>query len=136
VGIDSIMNKGPLPLSFHAAVELPVALVFVVAPFILGFDDDTAKTLSIVVGIAVVALFATTAWRPAPLKLIPITGHAVVDFAVGVLLVAAPFLFDFDEDSTATVFFIIMGATLVLVTAATRFDENDPFAARTDAGRR
>jgi len=52
------MRSGPLPLSFHAAVELPVALVFLVAPFILGFDDDTAKTLSIIVGVAVIALFA------------------------------------------------------------------------------
>ncbi|MDQ3728289.1 MAG: hypothetical protein M3355_01735 [Actinomycetota bacterium] len=129
------MTKGPLPLSFHAALELPVALVFVVAPFILGFDDDTAKTLSIVVGIAVVGLFATTAWRPAPLKIVPVVGHAVADFAVGALLVVAPFLFDFDADSTATVFFIVMGAILIVVTAATRFDPNDPFAARTDAVR-
>ena len=123
------MRSGLLPLSFHAAVELPVAIVFVVAPFILGFDDDTAKILSIIVGVAVVLLFATTAWRPAPLKIVPVTGHAVADFLVGAVLVVAPFLFNFDEDSTATVFFIVMGAVLILVTAATRFDPSDPFAA-------
>lgn len=128
------MRNGPLPLSFHAAVELPVALVFLIAPFILDFDDDTAKTLSVVVAVAVVGLFATTAWRPAPLKLVPVTGHAVADFLVGALLVVAPFLFGFDEDSTATVFFIVMGATLIVVTAATRFDPNDPFATATRTG--
>lgn len=127
------MRSGPLPLSFHAAVELPVALVFLVAPFVLDFDDDTAKTLSIIVGVAVVALFATTAWRPAPLKLVPVVGHAVVDFLVGAVLIVAPFLFGFDQDSTATVFFIVMGATLVLVTAATRFDPSDPFAVGPEA---
>lgn len=130
------MRSGPLPLSFHAAVELPVALVFLVAPFILDFDDDTAKTLSIVVGVAVAILFATTAWRPAPLKLVPVMGHAVVDFTVGIVLVVAPFLLDFDADGTATAFFIVMGATLVLVTAATRFDPNDPFATPAGAAAR
>lgn len=130
------MRSGPLPLSFHAAVELPVALVFLVAPFILDFDDDAAKTLSIVVAVAVVILFATTAWRPAPLKIVPVVGHAVADFTVGVVLIVAPFLFDFDSDSTATAFFIVMGATLVVVTAATRFDPNDPFATPAGAGTR
>lgn len=125
------MRSGPLPLSFHAAVELPVALVFVIAPFILDFDDDAAKTLSIVVGIAVAILFATTAWRPAPLKLVPVVGHAIADFTVGIVLIVAPYLFDFDADGTATAFFIVMGATLIVVTAATRFDPNDPFAAPT-----
>ncbi len=122
------MRSGPLPLSFHAAVELPVALVFLVAPFILDFDDDTAKTLSIIVGVAVAILFATTAWRPAPLKIVPVVGHAVADFTVGIVLVVAPFLLDFDADGTATAFFIVMGATLVVITAMTRFDPNDPFA--------
>ena len=103
--------------------------MFLIAPFLLDFDDDTAKTLSIIVAVAVVILFATTAWRPAPLKLVPIAGHAIADFTVGIVLVLAPFLLDFDADGTATAFFIVMGATLVLVTAATRFDPNDPFAA-------
>lgn len=122
------MRSGPLPLFFHAAVELPVALVFFLAPFVLGFDDNTAKTLSIVVAVAVVILFGTTAWRPAPLKIVPVVGHAVIDLLVGAVLIVAPFLLSFDEDSTATVFFIVMGATLVVVTAGTRFDPNDPFA--------
>ncbi len=130
------MRSGPLPLSFHAAVELPVALVFLIAPFVLGFDDDTAKTLSIIVGVAVAILFATTAWRPAPLKIVPVVGHAVADFTVGIVLVVAPFLLDFDADGTATAFFIVMGATLVVVTAATRFDPNDPFATPASAGAR
>jgi len=60
-------------------------------------------------------------------------GHAVVDFVVGAVLIVAPFLFGFDEDSTATAFFIVMGATLIVVTAATRFDPNDPFAVGPDA---
>jgi len=67
------------------------------------------------------------------LKLVPVVGHAVIDFLVGAVLVVAPFLFGFDEDSTATVFFIVMGATLIVVTAATRFDPSDPFAAGPDA---
>lgn len=58
--------------------------------FVLDFDD-TAKTLSIIVGVAVIGLFATTAWRPAPLKLVPVVGHAVIDFVVGAVLVVAPF---------------------------------------------
>ena len=130
------MRSGPLPLSFHAAVELPVALVFLIAPFVLDFDDDTAKTLSIIVGVAVAILFATTAWRPAPLKIVPVVGHAVADFTVGIALVVAPFLLDFDADGTATAFFIVMGATLVVITAATRFDPNDPFATPAGSGAR
>jgi hypothetical protein len=130
------MRSGPLPLSFHAAVELPVASAFLIAPFLLDFDDGTAKTLSIIVGVAVAILFATTAWRPAPLKIVPVVGHAVADFTVGIALVVAPFLLDFDADGTATAFFIVMGATLVVITAATRFDPNDPFATPAGSGAR
>lgn len=127
------MRNGPLPLSLHAAIEPPVALVFILAPFILGFDDSTAKTLSIIVGVAVLGLFATTRWRPAPLKLLSLSAHAIADLSVGVLLIAAPFLFGFDDETAPTVFMIVMGATLVLVTLATRFDPADDFATgRTD----
>lgn len=128
VGHGHIMRSGPLPLKLHAMVEPPVAIVFILAPFVLGFDDDIAQTLSVLAGILELGLFSTTRWRVAPLKVLSLGAHAVADFVTGAILVLAPFVFGFSDETSPTVFFVVMGVTLLAVTAATRFDPADPFA--------
>jgi hypothetical protein len=49
-----------------------------------------------------------------------------VDFAVVILLIAAPFLFGFRDEGGATAFFIIVGVVHLLLTIATRFREPRP----------
>ena len=45
----------------------------------------------------------------------------MIDFALAAVLIAAPFLFGFSDDGTATPFFIVLGVVHLLLTIATRF---------------
>ena len=52
---------------------------------------------------------------------VPAFVHGVLEYVAGALLIAAPFLFGFSDDGTATAFFIVLGAVHLLLTIATRF---------------
>ena len=52
---------------------------------------------------------------------VPAFVHGVIEYLAAALFIAAPFLFGFTDDSTATAFFIVLGVVHLLVTIATRF---------------
>jgi hypothetical protein len=60
--------------------------------------------------------------------------HGAIEYAVGVLLIAAPFLFGFSDESGPTALFIILGVAHLLVTIGTRFKPPRGFADRAGAG--
>jgi hypothetical protein len=64
---------------------------------------------------------ASTALPTGLIKSIPVQAHAVIDVALAVVLIAAPFLFGFSGDGTATAFFIVLGVVHLLLTIGTRF---------------
>lgn len=105
----------------HGIVEYLASGLFIAAPFLLSFDDGTATALSIVVGVVVLIVAASTAWRTGLIGSIPVSAHVALDYVLAVLLIAAPFLFGFSADGTATAFFIVLGVVHLLLTIATRF---------------
>ena len=116
-----MFKQGPIPAYVHGIIEYLAAALFIAAPFLLSFDDDTATAVSIVVGVLVLIVTASTALPTGLIKSIPVQAHAVIDFALAVVLIAAPFLFGFSDDGTATAFFIVLGVVHLLVTIGTRF---------------
>jgi len=54
-------------------------------------------------------------------KVVQVPIHVTLDFIVGIVLVAAPFLFRFTADSKATAFFVVLGIAHILITIGTRF---------------
>lgn len=109
-------------------LDYVLGAVLVLAPFVLGFDDDTATVVSVVAGIAELLVAATTAWGPGLVKLIPPAVHGIIDYVFTAALIVAPFLFGFDADGTALAFFLVVGIGGLLLVAATRFVE-EPAAA-------
>lgn len=118
-----MLRTGPLSLFLHGVLEYAAAAVFVAAPFVLGFESNAATALSIIVGVVLLASAASTDAPTGLARVVPVEIHAVVDFALAVLLIAAPFLFGFREEGEATAFFIVLGVVHLLVTIATRFRE-------------
>jgi len=116
-----MFKQGPVPAFVHGVVEYLAAALFIAAPFLFSFDDDTATAVSIVVGVLVLVVTASTALPTGLIKSIPVQAHAVIDFALAGVLIAAPFLFGFSDDGTATAFFIVLGVAHLLLTIATRF---------------
>ena len=116
-----MFKQGPVPAFVHGVVEYLAAVLFIAAPFLLSFDDDTATAVSIVVGVLILIVTASTALPTGLIKSIPVQAHAVIDFLLAAVLIASPFLFGFSDDGTATAFFIILGVVHLLLTIATRF---------------
>ena len=129
-----MFKQGPIPAFVHGAIEYLAAALFIAAPFLFGFDDDTATAVSIVVGVLILILTASTALPTGLIKSIPVQAHAVIDFALAAVLIAAPFLFGFSDDGTATAFFIVLGVVHLLMTIATRFVSEAPPRRPREAG--
>src|SRR5215218_2350722 len=121
-----MFKQGPVPAFVHGIVEYLAAALFIAAPFLFSFEDDTATAVSIVVGVVVLIVTASTALPTGLIKSIPVQAHAVIDFLLAAVLIAAPFLFGFSDDGTATAFFIVLGVVHLLMTIATRFVSEGP----------
>jgi hypothetical protein len=117
----------PLPLRLHALSEPVVALVLIVAPFVLGFSDvDAARNVSIAAGVIVALQAAATRWRWSLVKVLPLGVHAMTDTLLGCLLFAAPFVLEYHDDSTAAwIAHVAIGSGLVLSAWATDWRTSD-----------
>ncbi len=78
----------------HAYLDYPVAIALIVLPYLLGLGGSNiiALYLSVVTGIAAFALTVLTDHHLGIIKVISYKMHLIVDFAVAVVFVAAPFI--------------------------------------------
>ena len=114
-------RQGRIPFFFHGLVEYVEAALFIAAPFLFGFDDDAAQAVSIVVGVIVLVVTASTDGPAGLAKMVPVGIHAAFDLALAIFLIASPFLFGFNAEDGATAFFIVVGVVHLLLTIGTRF---------------
>jgi hypothetical protein len=116
-----VLRQGPFSTFVHGAVEYAAAALFIVAPFLFEFDSDAATAISIVVGVAILVVTASSELPTGLAKVIPVTIHMVLDIVVAAVVIAAPFLFGFSGERGATAFFIVLGILHLLLTIGTRF---------------
>ena len=116
-----MFKQGPIPAFVHGLLEYAAGALLIAAPFLLGFDSDTATAVAIVAGVLILVLTASTALSTGLIKSIPVHAHVILDYVLAAALIAAPFLFGFSDDGTALAFFIVLGVVHLLVTIATRF---------------
>ncbi len=116
-----MFKKGPIPAFVHGLLEYVVAILLIVSPFLFSFESDTATGIAIAAGVVVLIVNASTAMSTGLVKSIPVQAHVMLDYALAILLIASPFLFGFEDDGTATAFFLVLGIVHLLLTIATRF---------------
>ena len=116
-----MLRQGPIPVSIHGLIEYVAGVAFVVAPFLIDYESDAATAVSIVVGLAILAIAAATDGPTSLVNSIPISAHVVLDYVLAVLLVALPFLAGFSDETEPTAFFIVLGVAHLLITIGTRF---------------
>ncbi|MSW49743.1 MAG: hypothetical protein F2817_02475 [Actinobacteria bacterium] len=115
-----------IPVRLHAASEPFLAIVLIVMPWILGYDDsDSATIVSVAAGVVVLLVGMSTRWRLSLVKLIPQRVHGLLDMGLGVLLVLLPFILGYTEETGATVFHIVMGLGFAASGALTDWDRDD-----------
>ncbi len=83
--------------TIHAYLDYPVALSLMLLPFLLGLGSTNPLALWLSVGTGVAALLLTilTNHQTGLIRVIPYSVHLIVDFAVGVVFLVAPFVLGF-----------------------------------------
>jgi hypothetical protein len=120
------MDRGPLPLRIHAAIEPLIGIILIAAPWIFGFSHtDDAKVLCIVLGILVIAGGALTDWRVSIARIIPIRVHFMWDLGIALVLIIAPFVLGYSDQGGATRFSIIAGVLEAIAALSTRWDPRE-----------
>jgi hypothetical protein len=118
---NSLLREGPVPVFVHGVIEYAAGVAFIAAPLLFGFESSTATGLAVAVGIVILLVAATTQGPTSLVDAIQVVVHVVLDYVLAVFLIATPFLFDFSDDTPATVWFVALGVAHLLITVGTRF---------------
>jgi len=126
-----MLRQGPISRFLHGVIEYAAGVLLIAAPFLFSFDSGAATAVSIIAGVLVIAIAASTEGPSSLIDSIPIAAHLLLDFALAAALIASPFLFAFSDESAPTAFFLVLGVLHLLVTIATRFKPaREPVAPR------
>ncbi len=109
--------------SLHAYLDYRVALGLIIMPFILGIGsiNPVALYLSVTTGAAAFILTLLTDHQFGLIRVLPYKLHLAVDGAVGLVFVAAPFVFGFTGIEAA--YYWVLGATVLLVVGLHKPDD-------------
>ncbi len=101
--------------TIHAYLDYPVALGLIAMPFILGLGtvNPIAFQLSVATGVAALLLTLLTDHHLGVIKVLSYQLHLTVDFLVGLVFIAAPFIFGFAGLEAA--YYWVIGATVLVV---------------------
>lgn len=116
-----MLKEGPIPRFLHGVIEYAYGVVFVAAPFLFGFDENAATFMCLLIGLGFLVFAACTEGPSGMVSQISLTIHVVADYAIVVLLIAAPFMFGFSGEAASTAFFIVMGVGFLMICIGTRF---------------
>lgn len=99
----------------HAFLDYPVALALIGLPFVLGLgaSNPLALYLSVATGVAALILTILTDHQTGILPVVSYKLHLMVDFAVAVVFLFAPFVFGFE--GIDALFYWINGAAVLTV---------------------
>jgi hypothetical protein len=117
-----MLRQGPIPHVLHGVIEYAAGVLLIVAPFLLSFESGAATAISLIFGLVVLAVAASTEGPTGMVASITTPVHVAVDLALACLFVASPFVFAFSGESAPTAFFIGLGVAHLMVTIGTRFD--------------
>jgi hypothetical protein len=129
-----MLRQGPISRFLHGVFEYLAGVLLVAAPFLFSFDSGAAVAVSIVAGVLVIAIAASTDGPTSLINSLPISVHLLLDLALAAVLIASPFLFGFSDESAPTAFFLVLGVLHLLVTIGTRFKPAKDGAAPAEAG--
>jgi hypothetical protein len=121
-----MFKRGPIPAVVHGGLDYVLAVVLIAAPLVLGFEEDAAVAVAIAAGLVALLLGAFTAWTTGIVKSIPVPVHTLLDYILSIFLVVAPFLLGFNDDDTASAFFVVVGILGLLLAVATRYMGESP----------
>jgi hypothetical protein len=120
-----MVKQGPIPAFAHSLVEYLAGALLIAAPLLLDYSSGAAKAVSIVLGVLVIFLAATTTSTMSLINQVPLSMHIVFDYVIAAVMIASPFLFSFSDESTPTAVFIAGGVVWLLLSIGTRYKKEE-----------
>jgi hypothetical protein len=120
-----MVKQGPIPAFVHSLIEYIAGALLIAAPLLLDYDSGAATAASIILGVLVLFLVATTTSTMSLINQVPLSMHIVFDYVIAAVLIASPFLFGFSGESTPTAIFIAAGVVWLMLSIGTRYRKED-----------
>ena len=120
-----MVKQGPIPAFAHGIYEYIGGILLIVLPLVLNYDSGSATAVSIVLGVLLIFLTATSELSTSLINSVPLAVHILLDYALAAILIASPFLFGFSNESKPTAVFIAAGVVQLLVSIGTRYRKED-----------
>jgi hypothetical protein len=120
-----MVKQGPIPAFAHSLVEYLAGVALIAAPLLLDYKHGAATAISIVLGVLILFLVATTTSTMSLINQVPLSMHIVFDYVIAALLIASPFLFSFSGESTPTGVFLAAGVVWLMLSIGTRYREEE-----------
>jgi len=123
------MNIRFVTTNIHAYLDYPVALGLIGLPVVLnlGQSNPLAFWLSVVTGVAALILTMLTDHETGLIRVVPYSFHLIVDFAVGVVFLAAPFVLGFKGIDFA--YYVVNALAVLTVVSLHKPEAAEPQAA-------
>jgi DNA integrity scanning protein DisA with diadenylate cyclase activity len=112
-----------MSLKTHNVFDYIIAVVLVLAPFLFGFSDiDAARNTFLILGFGLAAYSLITKYYYCIARIIPLGVHMIFDVSAGLVVLIAPYIFDYRESLTTLQFavHVVMGIGAIGLVAVTR----------------
>ncbi len=116
-----MLRDGVIPRFVHGLVEYVAGVLLIAAPFLFDYGANAAVAVSVVLGVLVIGIAASTEGPTSLTNAIKIDLHVILDYVLAVVLIATPFIFGFSGEGAPTAVFIVLGVAHLLITIGTRF---------------
>ena len=104
----------------HGVIDYAAVIILALAPSLFGFGG-VAATICYVLALVQLVTSLITAYPLSVAKIIPFPIHGGVELVTSIFLVAAPWLFGFQNAPAARNFFVISAIGLLLVYVVTNY---------------
>jgi hypothetical protein len=113
-----------VPAWLHGVGDYGAGIALIVVALIRGGTDEAVLT-GVVLGAVLLAVSLVTRYPLGAVKAVPFPVHSAGDYLGAALLILAPFALGFnDSDTGLSVFYIVVGAVVILLSLVT--DYQDP----------
>ena len=111
-----------LSAKLHGLGDYAAATVLIIAPFVLGLQEQSAIAhwASVGSGVGLIVYSLLTNYKFSVANLIPFKIHLIFDSLAGLVLILLALILDID--GIAQTYLIVMGAGVLLVVAVTQTD--------------
>ena len=120
-----MVKQGPVPAFAHSLFEYVAGALLIAFPLLLDYDSGAAKAVSIILGVLVLFLVATTTSTMSLINQVPLSMHIVFDYVIAAIMIASPFLFGFSDEGKPTAVFLAGGVIWLLLSIGTRYREEE-----------